>query len=128
MQLSVVKGSVDFLPGIIIEREFHGACSIQVSSHKLVCPALSITRLPALWLTIHMEEKPQAKNDPEDDEGQASIMDDPFLLLLLRFGFGRECRFEGGSIAHVFATLVTVIVALWHLGVAERAHLHHGHS
>ena len=55
-------------------------------------------------------------------------MDDPFLLLLLRFGFGRERRFEGCSIAHIFAALVTVVVALWHLGVAERAHLHHGHS
>jgi hypothetical protein len=75
-----------------------------------------------------MEEKPQAKNDPENHECQAPIMDDPFLLLLLRFGFGRERRFEGCSIAHIFAALVTVIVALWHLGVAERAHLHHDHS
>jgi tetratricopeptide (TPR) repeat protein len=75
-----------------------------------------------------MEEKPQAKTYPENNECQAPIMDDPFLLLLLCFGFGRERRFEGGSIAHIFAALVTVIVALWHLGVAERAHLHHGHS
>jgi tetratricopeptide (TPR) repeat protein len=75
-----------------------------------------------------MEEKPQAKNDPEHNECQAPIMDDPFLLLLLRFGFGRERRFEGRSIAHIFAALVTVVVALWHLGVAERAHLHHDHS
>jgi hypothetical protein len=28
MQLSVVKGRVDFLPGVIIEQEFHGAYSI----------------------------------------------------------------------------------------------------
>jgi hypothetical protein len=32
-----------------------------------------------------MEEKPQAKDYPEDDKGQAAIMDDPFLLLLLDF-------------------------------------------
>ena len=75
-----------------------------------------------------MEEKPQAKHDPERHDRQASIMDDSFLLLVLRFGFGRERRFEGRRIAHIFAALVTVIVALWHLGVAERAHLHHGHN
>src|SRR5215510_16148324 len=75
-----------------------------------------------------MEEKPQAKHDPEHNECQAPIMDDPFLLLLLRFGFGRERRFEDCGIAHIFAALVTVVVALWHLGVAERAHLHHDHS
>ena len=75
-----------------------------------------------------MEEKPQAKTYPEHNECQAPIMDDPFLLLLLRFGFGRERRFEGCSIAHIFAALVTVVIALWHLGVAERAHLHHGYS
>ena len=75
-----------------------------------------------------MEEKPQAKHDPEHYERQASIMDDSFLLLLLRFGFGRQRRFEGRCLAHIFAALVTVVVALWHLGVAERAHLHHGHS
>ena len=75
-----------------------------------------------------MKEKPQAKTYPENNECQAPIMDDPFLLLLLRFGFRRERRFEGRSIAHIFAALVTVVVALWHLGVAERAHLHHGYS
>jgi hypothetical protein len=42
-------------------------------------------------------------------------MDDPFLLLMLRFGFGGERRLEGRSIAHIFAALVTVVVALWHL-------------
>src|SRR5262249_14590459 len=55
-------------------------------------------------------------------------MNDSFLLLLLRFGFRREHRFESCSIAYIFAALVTVVVALWHLGVAERAHLHHGYS
>ena len=63
---------------------------------------------------IHMEEKPQAKDYPEHNECQAPIMDDSFLLLLLRFGFGRERWFEDGSIAHIFAALVTVVVALWH--------------
>jgi hypothetical protein len=62
-----------------------------------------------------MQEKPQTKDYPEDDEGQAAIMDDPFLLLLLRFDFRRQHRFEGHSIAHIFAALVTVVVTLWHL-------------
>jgi hypothetical protein len=55
-------------------------------------------------------------------------MDDSFLVLLLRFGFGGYCRFKGRSIAHIFPTLIAIIIALWHLGVAERARLHHRHS
>jgi hypothetical protein len=42
-------------------------------------------------------------------------MDDPFLLLLLCFDCRRQRRFESHSIAHIFAALVTVVVALWHL-------------
>jgi len=59
---------------------YHAVSSrAQISSHAY----------PALWLTIHMEEKPQAKSYPENNECQTPIMDDPFLLLLLRFDFGR---------------------------------------
>ena len=54
-------------------------------------------------------------------------MDDPFLLLLLRFGFGRERRFEGQYRPHI-RRIGNSSCSAWHLGVAERAHLHHGHS
>jgi hypothetical protein len=112
MQLSVVKGRVDFLP--IIEREFHRAYSIYASS--LSARARShLERIPAPWLTIHVEEKPQAKNYPEDNECQATIMDDPFLVLFLRFDFGGHRWFKGNGIAHIFTALVAVVVALRHL-------------
>src|SRR5215510_13971278 len=81
-----------------------------------------------LWLTIHMEEKPQAKNRPEDNERQAAIMDNPFLLLLLCFNRRRYLRFESGGSADIFTTLIAVIVTLRHLSVAERTRLHHGYS
>ena len=78
-------------------------------------PGTRRTFLQATWLPIHMQEKPQAKDYPEDDEGQAAIMDYPFLLLLLCFDFRRYHRFEGHSIAYIFDSLVTVVVTLWHL-------------
>src|SRR6266566_4454410 len=37
-------------------------------------------------------------------------------------------RLKGRGIAHIFPTLIAVIVALRHLGVAERARLQHRHS
>src|SRR5712691_5728306 len=131
MQFSVVKGRVDFLPGAIIERKFHSAYSIHVSflsaAHRRV-PRVHCNRVQSSWLAIHIEEKPQAKNHPEDNERQATIMDDSFLLLLLRFNFGGHHRFKGRGIAHIFPTLIAVMVALRHLGVAERARLHHRYS
>jgi hypothetical protein len=62
-----------------------------------------------------MEEKPQAKNYPDNNERQATIMNDPFLVLVLRFDFGGYHRFESGGITHIFTALVAVVVALRHL-------------
>src|SRR3989442_19382 len=73
------------------------------------------TALRAMWLKNQLETKPQAKIDSEDNEGQAPIMDGPFLLLLLRFDRRRQRRFEGHSSAPIFDALVTIVVALWHL-------------
>jgi hypothetical protein len=52
-------------------------------------------------------------------------MDDAFLPLLLRQIFWRRLRLQRADVANVFATLITVIIALWHLGMAERAAFHH---
>jgi hypothetical protein len=62
-----------------------------------------------------VEEKPDAKDGPKDDERHTSIVDDPFLLLLLCFDFRRDRRFESDGIADIFPTLIAVIIALRHL-------------
>lgn len=88
----------------------------------------ALDRVQSLWLTVHVEEKPQAKNAPQDQECQAAIVDNSFLTALLRFNLGRYYRCQRGSIADILTTLIAVVVALRHLGMAERTRLHHGHS
>ncbi len=55
-------------------------------------------------------------------------MNDPFLTPLPLFILRRLRGHEGRSIPYIFTTLITVVVALRHLRVAERARLHHNSS
>ena len=74
---------------------------------------------------IHMEEKPQTKYGPQDDKRQTAIMDHPFLMTTLRSGCGINIDRERRSIPDEFSTLITIVVAFWHLCLTKRTRLHH---
>ena len=78
-----------------------------------------------MLLAIYIDAKPQTEDSPYDNQRQTAVMDDAFLPLLLRQIFRRRLRLQRADIADVFATLITVVIALWHLGMAERAAFHH---
>jgi hypothetical protein len=95
MELSLIAGSMNFLPYFIVDNQLHD---------------LYLRANPGL--TIHVEKKPQTKHRPQENQRQTTIMNRPLLLLippLLFWVLGkRQCR----NLSNILPALITIVVAL----------------